>query len=157
MKRATIYIGLCVGIIFGGIFSAGFASAQGFPAVSIPIYGNWCGLDHPRTFAGALAPIDALDRACMRHDYCAAARGDFDCGCDIGLMRELRATVWGDRKIAGHARAVYDGISIIPCKQPNGMAAKQSMFMADIMRDLTVGKMVPFEVMNRWQRLNFSN
>lgn len=149
MKNAILYIGLCLGVVFGAV-SVG---AQSLPEMSIPVYGNWCGLDHPRSFDGAAGPVDALDNACMRHDYCVAAKGDFDCGCDIGFMNELRGTRWADPVIAGNARAVYDGIAMKPCNRPDGMAVKQSMFMSDMMRDMANGRVVPFDVMDRWRRL----
>lgn len=53
----------------------------------VPIYGNWCGIDHPRR--GMPPPVDAFDAACMRHDLCTAAT-PVDRPCDIAFVNELR-------------------------------------------------------------------
>lgn len=151
-KIGLILSGFVVGLSLL-LSGASSAKAQSMPEMWIPIYGNWCGLDHPTSFDGAGAPVDALDAACRRHDYCAAARGDFDCGCDIGLMGELRSTRWGDPVIASHARAIYDGIAMKPCSAPDGMAFKQSQMMSDMMRDMANGRAAPLNAVERWRRL----
>lgn len=155
-KAALLLCGLMVGLAV--LIGAGQpAKAQDMPEMWIPIYGNWCGLDHPTSFDGADAPVDMLDAACRRHDYCAAARGDFDCGCDIGLMGELRSTRWGNPVIASHARAIYDGIAMKPCSAPDGMAFKQSQMMGDMMRDMASGRAAPLDAFERWRRLLLEN
>lgn len=53
----------------------------------VPVYGNWCGIDHPRR--GWPPPVDAFDAACMRHDLCTAAPGANQ-ACDIAFVGELR-------------------------------------------------------------------
>ncbi|NBC12891.1 MAG: hypothetical protein GVY09_06015 [Gammaproteobacteria bacterium] len=53
----------------------------------VPIYGNWCGIDHPSR--GAPPPVDAFDAACMRHDICVASTPS-DRPCDIAFVNELR-------------------------------------------------------------------
>jgi tRNA(fMet)-specific endonuclease VapC len=49
------------------------------------VYGNYCGPGqrgrHPK-------PIDALDRACMRHDACTPIGAPAPCGCHARLRRE---------------------------------------------------------------------
>lgn len=55
----------------------------------VPIYGNWCGIDHPSR--GAPPPVDAFDAACMRHDLCVA-RTPSDRPCDIAFVNELHRT-----------------------------------------------------------------
>jgi hypothetical protein len=52
----------------------------------VPIYGNWCGIDHPRR--GAPPPVDAFDAACMRHDLCVVSTPS-DRPCDIAFVNEL--------------------------------------------------------------------
>ncbi len=54
----------------------------------MPIYGNWCGIDHPSR--GWPPPVDAFDAACMRHDLCTAHPGS-DTPCDIAFVGELRS------------------------------------------------------------------
>ena len=52
---------------------------------SIPVYGNWCGPEHPKDLATLTpppTPVDELDRLCMRHDYCYMEHGNFNCDCD---------------------------------------------------------------------------
>jgi hypothetical protein len=70
-------------LVILALFSAGDAAA--FKCV--PIYGNWCGIDHPRR--GAPPPVDAFDAACMRHDLCVAGSPS-DRPCDIAFVTELR-------------------------------------------------------------------
>jgi hypothetical protein len=64
------------------------AATQTHAFKCVPIYGNWCGIDHPR--GGWPAPVDAFDAACMRHDLCTAGPGS-DTPCDIAFVSELRA------------------------------------------------------------------
>ena len=53
-------------------------------ADGVPVYGNWCGPGHGKGEA-----VDALDRACMRHDQCYERRGYGDCGCDNQLVKDI--------------------------------------------------------------------
>ena len=53
-------------------------------ADGIPVHGNWCGPDHGKGEA-----VDALDRACMRHDKCYQQRGFGDCECDAQLINDI--------------------------------------------------------------------
>ena len=55
----------------------------------MPLYGNWCGINHPSY--GAPPPVDAFDAACMRHDLCTAST-PADRPCDIAFLNELYAT-----------------------------------------------------------------
>jgi hypothetical protein len=61
----------------------------------LPIYGNWCGPDHPQEGIYP-PPIDPFDAACMRHDLCTGAMGT-DTPCDLAFVAELRtvATRYG--------------------------------------------------------------
>lgn len=55
----------------------------------MPLYGNWCGIDHPPkgTFP---PPVDEFDAACMRHDFCTAGAGPLgNDACDRMLVAEL--------------------------------------------------------------------
>ncbi|WP_058556040.1 hypothetical protein [Thiohalocapsa sp. ML1] len=54
----------------------------------MPLYGNWCGINHPSY--GAPPPVDAFDAACMRHDLCTASLPG-DRPCDIAFLNELHA------------------------------------------------------------------
>jgi len=121
--------------------------------VSLPVYGNWCGPDYPANTAIAAPPVDALDAACMRHDYCAAARGRFDCGCDLMLMYELRNTVWPNPYIQADARGIHDAIAVIPCRDLYGAAQKQSLFMQDVLVDSLNGHAAPVDVLERWRQV----
>lgn len=79
-------------------------------------HGNYCGPGnkgrHPR-------PIDALDRACMRHDACVR---DFEvpsCACNARLAREA-AAVASDRRAPADLRAAAAftarGAEALPCR-----------------------------------------
>ncbi|HGG05740.1 MAG TPA: hypothetical protein ENK28_09805 [Aliiroseovarius sp.] len=118
-------------------------------AQSIPVHGNWCGIGHS---GGPFAapPTDPLDAACMRHDICTGQQGRFSCGCDIGFMQELRNTPWPNPGIQAKARAIYDSIAVIPCRNPDGQAVKMDMFMGDWSREVLSGREAPWEVLRRW-------
>lgn len=125
----------------------------GAMAQSVPVYGNWCGLNYPSIPAQAGPPVNALDAACMRHDICTANRGRFDCGCDLAFMNELRMTRWQNPTLQSIARGISDGIAVIPCADPFGTAEKQSLFMRDAMVDVFNGNMAPMVVTERWRRV----
>ena len=59
------------------------------PAVSIPVYGNYCGPEY-----GSGMPIDVLDDQCRKHDECYggtnALEGYHSCYCDRTLVRDVR-------------------------------------------------------------------
>lgn len=133
------------------------AWSQSLPQVYAPVYGNWCGPNHPIDMSRAGPPIDSLDGACLRHDQCIAARGQFDCGCDIGFLNELRQTPWPNPAMAQDARAIYDAIAVIPCTSPDGTMQKQSMFAADLAADVLARGGNPLEVLHRWQNLFLGN
>ncbi|MDH5326561.1 MAG: hypothetical protein OEZ68_09215 [Gammaproteobacteria bacterium] len=59
-------------------------------AGKFPIYGNWCGPDHPVDTSKAPTPIDHLDASCQVHDLCYEEKGYFDCGCDAQLTASIR-------------------------------------------------------------------
>lgn len=52
---------------------------------SMPIYGKYCGPGH----SGPGKPIDALDKACQKHDKCYGSRGYFACSCDKALLSDI--------------------------------------------------------------------
>ncbi|MCK4713378.1 MAG: hypothetical protein KAT26_10915 [Marinosulfonomonas sp.] len=137
------------------LFWADAAVAQTIPDVYARIYGNWCGPSHPVDMSRAAPPVDRLDAACMRHDYCVAARGDYDCGCDISLLQELRGTRWGNPVIQGNARAIYDAVALVPCSNPDGTTYKQTLFVVDLLYDFASGKGMPMDVVDRWRDLMF--
>lgn len=51
-------------------------------------HGNYCGKGQR---GEGLAPIDALDTACMHHDACYDTAGYSSCACDAALRREASA------------------------------------------------------------------
>ncbi len=65
-----------------------FAAADAAAFKCVPIYGNWCGINHPR--GGMPPPVDAFDAACMRHDLCVVSSPS-DQPCDIAFVNELHA------------------------------------------------------------------
>lgn len=137
------------------LFWAGAVAAQNLPEVYARVYGNWCGPSHPLDMSRAAAPVDPLDAACMRHDYCVAARGDHDCGCDISFLKELRGTRWNNPVIQGNARAIHDAIALVPCNSSDGTTYKQTLFVVDLLSDVISGKGMPMDVADRWRGLIF--
>ncbi len=129
------------------------ANAQDMPNISFPIYGNWCGPDYPSNIYNAAGPIDQIDAACMRHDFCYAAAGDFNCGCDITFLNELRNGRYPTPYHQNSARAIYDAIALTPCNDPNGMTFKQAMFAIDLLNDSLNGNGTPMDVLERWKIL----
>ncbi len=120
--------------------------AAGSAPVSFPVHGNWCGPGDRAAPGGApRAPVDVLDAACMRHDLCYERRGTLDCGCDIALLEELRATRYPDPHLWNKARAVYDFFSLSPC---NGMAAvtKPRYLFLGLSDDVRTGGPSPLDV-----------
>ncbi len=53
----------------------------------MPIYGNWCGINHPR-LGDFPPPVDAFDAACMRHDLCII-NSRSDTPCDVAFVNDL--------------------------------------------------------------------
>lgn len=73
---------------------------------AILIHGNYCGPGN----RAPLAPIDALDRACMHHDACSPPRGRVAaCACNDRLNREA-ALIADD---PGEAQTVRDTAEFI--------------------------------------------
>ncbi|MDQ2090486.1 hypothetical protein [Marimonas arenosa] len=119
---------------------------------SFPLHGNWCGIGHSGGPYSA-APIDPLDAACMRHDICAAQRGELNCGCDISFMRELRYQRWPNPVIADKARAIHDAIAMMPCANPMGMAYKAARLASDMTSDTVIGRELPTDILRRWAKV----
>ncbi len=126
----------------------------GAQSMSLPVYGNWCGPGHPENTAGVpLPPVDGLDAACMEHDRCTAALGDFNCRCDVGFMNRLKYTVYPHPAMKRTARAMYDAIAMMPCRDPMGMAYKQACVWQDLAADALSGNAAPWEMPLRWMDL----
>lgn len=92
-------------------------------SLSLKIYGNWCGPNHPMRKPGAADPkvVDYIDRACETHDLCYEKKGYFNCECDNQLLgsissieqqvRQSRATpttsIYGPESLASAATQLY--------------------------------------------------
>jgi hypothetical protein len=61
--------------------------------LSLPVYGEWCGLNHPVDIDSALAPVDKLDRVCQTHDLCYVDEGDFNCQCDKNFTDNINELI----------------------------------------------------------------
>lgn len=60
--------------------------------VPLAVYGNYCGPQHgDPTYQ--VQPIDAVDRACMRHDQCYD-NGYSNCACDYQMVVDLQRVLW---------------------------------------------------------------
>jgi len=150
MKTSMAVISL---VLYMVAMAASPVVAQSNLQIFAPVYGNWCGPNHPVDMSRAGAPVDPLAAACMRHDYCAAAQGEYSCGCDISLLQELRGTRWQNPMIQRNARAIYDAIALVPCDTPDGMTYKQTMFAIDLFYDVVSGNGAPMDVFDRWRAL----
>ncbi len=125
-------------------------------AQSLPVHGNWCGPGYAGGYAGRTAPApptDPLDAACMRHDICKGYRGPLDCGCDLGFMRELRATAWPNPGIRAKARAIYEAIGLAPCANPEGYGLKMALIAGDWADSVAAGREAPWAILDRLSRL----
>ena len=80
MSRAPVLAWLSAALLLA---AAGDAAAL----KCLPIYGNWCGPEHPRY--GSPPPVDAFAAAGMRHDICTATGPDTP--CDIAFVNETRS------------------------------------------------------------------
>jgi len=152
--------GLIKRVLIGALLvlaSVGGSVAQSNLQVYAPVYGRWCGPNHPVDMSRAGPPVDMLDAACMRHDYCVAARGEYNCGCDVSFLNELRGTRWPNPLMQRNARAIYDAIALVPCDSPDGTTLKQTMFAVDLFYDVISGNGMPMDVMDRWRALFFGH
>ena len=61
-------------------------------AGKFPVYGNWCGLDHPKKGTNPVA-IDKTDLACQHHDKCYEVNGYLNKNCDENLIAELKTFI----------------------------------------------------------------
>ncbi len=133
-----------------GLAAALPARAQDFGGLSFPVHGNYCGLGHGANRFGWPPPLDPLDYACLQHDLCSTQAGQFNCGCDILFMQDLRGQRWPHPAIQSKARAIYDAMAVMPCTDPAGQAVKAEMLTRDWMADVTSGREPPWEIFLRW-------
>lgn len=132
--------------IGGMLLAVATAEADsGFGAV----HGNWCGAGNRVGQGGeVLPPVDLLDTACMRHDFCIAWHGAGDCGCDGYFLYELRHLPYPDPHQATKARAIYDAMSWLPCAGPAAVT-KPLWFFGQLVEDLHSGGPPPWDVVRR--------
>lgn len=135
-------------LLLAGLWHGSPATAQNMMGMSTwPLYGNWCGPDHPgNPWRATLPPVDPLDAACRRHDLCYRQRGTMDCACDLVLMNDLRRLNYPTESIAAKARAMYDMLAMIPCQNPLGTSVKQSLFWNELIVDTLTGRASPMEM-----------
>ncbi|WP_342149497.1 phospholipase A2 family protein [Methylorubrum sp. SB2] len=81
-------------------------------------HGNYCGKGNR---GAGIAPIDALDTACMHHDTCYDTAGYSSCACDATLRREATA-VSDDPAVPLETRrralSVTQAAAAMECRQP---------------------------------------
>jgi|GEM_PF-3221356 hypothetical protein len=68
------------------------SSLFGCSMPTMPVYGNWCGPNHPKDIDNATAPIDLIDQACKNHDLCYQWQTYLDADCDKMLVFALDNT-----------------------------------------------------------------
>ncbi len=81
-------------------------------------HGNYCGVGQR---GEGLAPTDALDAACQRHDACYAAAGYRSCACDRTLR--LDAAIVSERptvslQVRQRALSVAEAAEVMGCQAP---------------------------------------
>jgi len=114
-----------------------------------PVHGNWCGPKH----AGGSA-LDPLDAACRRHDLCTYSTRDYDCGCDLLFMDELRRRSWPSQALYHKARAIYEAIALVPCAgTPEQKATKLAWLRNDTAGAVARGRETPGAALARLLRL----
>ena len=104
-------------VMVGLAVAPGAASAQSAPEIgdsaadgSLVFHGNYCG---PGNRGAGLAPVDALDAACMHHDACSPAFGHGipSCSCNERLHREA-TVVAHDPRATDDVRTAADFVAI---------------------------------------------
>ncbi|MDQ7015404.1 MAG: hypothetical protein Q9N68_03395 [Gammaproteobacteria bacterium] len=104
---------------------------------SVPLYGNWCGPNHPSNPLNAAAPINEIDAACQQHDL-AYARG-YQAYGDYQLVNHLsdiqrRQHQWIARQNNGINVQIQPGISL-------GMIDQAALaFMLETIRWQRIGR-----------------
>lgn len=89
-----------------------FDASNGVANRDMPGYGNWCGPGN----SGPAAPTNTLDRLCMHHDKCYAARGYFSCSCDDELIANINREYYRMGTIEkGMANAIKIYFQAAPC------------------------------------------
>ena len=73
------------------------------------IHGNYCGIGGRR----GLAPVDALDAACRRHDACTRSDVVLNCTCDERLEREAVAVADDPAELKTLATATAASMAIL--------------------------------------------
>lgn len=82
--------------------------------ISLPIYGNHCG---PGFGDPNVAPVDAVDTVCYRHDRCYERQGYFECSCDRALITSMPNAILQTPSAAGKVAGagVMSYFSVAPC------------------------------------------
>ena len=81
-------------------------------------HGNYCGAGQQ---GEGLAPTDALDAACQRHDACYDAAGYRSCACDAALKREAALVSEQpsvSRQVRERALSVTEAADAMGCTAP---------------------------------------
>ena len=116
------------------------------------IYGNWCGLNHPKDVNNAPSPIDILDKQCKTHDLCYVDKGDYDCSCDRSMVKEIDKTQ--KQKIYNPqqyllAQNIKIHFSVSPC---NGDVEGNKILPVRILTNIYQG--TKHKVLNIYERLS---
>lgn len=81
-------------------------------------HGNYCGAGQQ---GEGLAPTDALDAACQRHDACYDTAGYRSCACDAALKREaalVSEQPGVSRQVRERALSVTEAADAMNCRRP---------------------------------------
>lgn len=114
MKRRLLCVAAALAF---GPAAAGESAAIDPGRDALLIHGNFCG---PGNRGPQAMPIDALDRACMRHDACSPLRGEIaSCACNRRLHREAQRVADDPRRsesLRGTGGMVADIALLLPCR-----------------------------------------
>jgi hypothetical protein len=78
------------------VAESGAPGDQNAKPVSLPVYGNYCGVGHGDP-TWKTPPIDAVALVCREHDRCYSLLDDFDERCDRNLI-ELMPTAMANAR-----------------------------------------------------------
>jgi len=78
------------------VAESGAPGDQNAKPVSLPVYGNYCGVGHGDP-TWKTPPIDAVALVCREHDRCYSLLDDFDERCDRNLI-ELMSTAMANAR-----------------------------------------------------------
>lgn len=110
----------------------------------LPVYGNWCGLDHPKNFTQLsqltqlslfAKPVDEIDAACKAHDACYVEKGMFSCECDYALWKSMSDFLQQTdipKKQNSYAKVIWRYFYVSPCRGDSSFKLRPEVITDEI-------------------------